>query len=96
MVSFISLEREVCPHAEEEQKLKNQNSLKGNIPGPLLVLSAQGNCKQMYQSKYTVFASLLSPFLTELGNSGLGRASEGQTENIWWFLQWKIKNEVID
>lgn len=94
MVSFISLEREVCAHTEE-QKLKNQSSLKG-IPGPLLVLSAQGNGKQMYQSKYTVFAGLLFPFLTELENSGLGRTSDGQTENIWWFLQWKIKNEGID
>lgn len=63
------------------------------------ILSAQENCKQIYQNECTVSATFLSPFLTELENSGLGRTSEGQTEksaakNIWWFLQWRIKNKL--
>lgn len=54
----------------------------------------------MYKNKCTVYASLLSPFLNELENRGLGRTWRDQTDkfaakNIWWLLPQRIKNKEI-
>lgn len=73
LASFIALEREVCTHAEEEQKIKKTQQPYRNTRASASTLSAQGKGKQMYEKKCPVFAGLSSPFPTELENSGLRR-----------------------
>lgn len=73
LASFIAFKREVCTHAEEEQKTKKVYILYRNMRASASTLSAQGKRNQMYEKKCPVFAGLFSPFHIELQNSGLGR-----------------------